>query len=114
VVDSVPDMYVCTSLETTTRAGIYMVLVRTCGPGGYGMKPEASSRVTRRTAACGSRADREYSDYTAVTGCIACACRIAPGDASHSPMWPTLPSPIRSPSATTVPSIGIMGPPRCW
>ena len=101
--DSGPDVYLCTSPETTTRADTYMVL------GGYGMKSEAGSRVTRRTAACGSRANREYSDYTAVTGCIACAGRIAPGDASHSPMWPILPSPIRSPSATTVPSIEIMG-----
>src|SRR5580704_2220774 len=51
-----------------------------CGPGGYGMKPDASSRVIRRTAACGSRADREYSDYAAVTGCIACPRRMWSGD----------------------------------
>jgi hypothetical protein len=57
---------------------------------------------------------QQYSDCSAVTGCVACARRIVSTQASDSPMWRTLPSATSSARVPTVSSIGVSGSTRCW
>src|SRR5260221_578059 len=70
-----------------------------CPRGLQGTKPIPSSSHVGCTSASGSRVHREYSLWTVVTGCTACARRIVCTPASERPKCLTLPSRIRSPGA---------------
>ncbi len=56
-----------------------------------GTNPMPSSLRVGRTSASGSRVQREYSLWSAVTGKVACARRMVSAEASESPKWRTFP-----------------------
>ncbi len=62
----------------------------------------------------GFRYQSEYSLWSAVTGCTACARRIVCAPASDRPKCLTLPSAMRSFTAPATSSIGTSGSTRCW
>ena len=79
-----------------------------------GTNPMPSSASVGSTSASGSRVHSEYSLWTAVTGCTACARRMVPAEASDSPKCRTLPSAISSPTVPATSSMGTSGSTRCW
>ncbi len=80
----------------------------------YGTKPIPSSRVVFKISASTWRSKIEYSVWSALIGCTACARRIVFGLASDSPRKRTLPAFTSSAIAPTVSSIGTVLSTRCW
>ena len=79
-----------------------------------GTKPMPSSSSVGSTSSSGRRHHSEYSLWTAVTGCTACARRIVAAAASDMPKCLTFPSRIRSLTAPATSSMGTSGSTRCW
>ena len=79
-----------------------------------GTKPIPSSSSVGNDLLSGARCQSEYSLWSAVTGCTACARRMVCAPASERPKCLTLPSRIRSFTAPATSSIGTSGSTRCW
>src|SRR5580765_4734922 len=89
--------------------------VRNPAPSGLnGTKPMPSSSSSGSSSTSGPRQNSEYSLWTAVTGCTACARRIVWMPASDRPKCFTLPAAIRSLIVPATSSIGTFGSTRCW
>jgi hypothetical protein len=78
-----------------------------------GTKPIPSSSSVGRISVSGVRHQSEYSLWSAVTGCTACARRIVSAPASESPKCLTFPCWIRSRTVPATSSIGTFGSTRC-
>ena len=78
-----------------------------------GTNPIPSSSSVGSNSSSGRLHHNEYSLWTAVTGCTACARRIVFTPASDRPKCLTLPCVIKSFTAPATSSIGTAGSTRC-